>query len=67
MWRRWIRIAPVLLFLVGLYAAGCSKNPLRPDGNSPPETALPYAPIESDTTTFRVRLYWSGYDRDGPE
>lgn len=65
MWRSWIRIAPVLLVSVFLYAAGCSKDPLRPDGNSPPETALTYAPVESDTTTFRVHLYWSGSDQDG--
>jgi hypothetical protein len=68
MWQRWIRIAPVLLVMLLLYLAGCSKNPTSPlDGrrNQFPETELTYAPVESTTTMFRVHVYWYGFDRDG--
>jgi hypothetical protein len=30
-----------------------------------PETELTFAPIEFDTTTFRVHFYWNGWDKDG--
>jgi len=40
------------------------KPPPKPSPLDP-ETELTYAPIENDTTSFRVRFYWNGYDRDG--
>ena len=65
------RSAPVLVALLavlgGGYLLGCSssvKPPPKPAALDP-ETELTYAPIENDTTTFRVRFYWNGYDRDG--
>lgn len=68
MWQRWIRIAPVLLVMLLLYLAGCSKNPtsvLDRGRHQFPETELTYAPVEADTASFRVHLYWYGYDNDG--
>jgi len=48
-------------------ASSCSKTkPLIYDvRNQHPETALTYAPVQYDTTSFRVHFYWSGYDNDG--
>lgn len=64
---RWHRAAVLLLPLAVLYLSSCSKNPvtIREYGRLRPETELTYAPLETDTTTFRVHLYWYGYDRDG--
>jgi hypothetical protein len=67
------RVASVLLvvvqgLLISALVAGCSKKPLGLDGfhrNEAPETQLTYAPLEADTTSFRVHLYWNGYDSDG--
>jgi hypothetical protein len=65
------RAAPLIVSLVlalgALYIAGCSDS-VKPPPKPPaldPETELTYAPIEKDTTSFRVRFYWNGYDRDG--
>ncbi|MDM7914092.1 MAG: hypothetical protein ACE15D_01695 [Candidatus Eisenbacteria bacterium] len=45
---------------------GCREQSTAPiDRNSPPETFLTSAPGDSQTTFYRVRLYWSGADRDG--
>lgn len=60
-------ILSLLLALGAGYLLGCSDSvkppPKHVDQN--PETELTFAPIERDTTTFRVHFYWSGYDRDG--
>ena len=56
----------ILLALGVLYLAGCSSVETPPTpGNKYPETQLTYAPIELDTTTFRVHFYWNGSDVDG--
>ena len=57
---------PLLGLAVVLCASSCSKTPTTPHGHiSSPETELTYAPVESDTTTYRVHLYWNGFDDDG--
>jgi hypothetical protein len=45
---------------------GCadSVKPIRIE-NSSPGTGLTYAPLDSDTTYYRVHIYWEGFDRDG--
>ncbi len=60
--------------IVGLAAAlilaawvGCGKK-ITPPETPPlqnPETELTYAPLEGDTSTFRVHFFWNGYDNDG--
>ena len=48
--------------------AGCSKEPtraIREVRAQAPQTELTYAPLEFDTTNFRVHLYWNAYDNDG--
>ena len=46
--------------------AGCSRTP-TPTAPKPkdPETVLTYAPLEGDTTSYRIHFYWNGYDDDG--
>lgn len=64
------RVASLVFAIVlGLGAeqmAGCS-NSVKPPKRAPsdPETELTYAPVDNDTTSFRVRLYWNGFDKDG--
>ena len=65
------RIASLaLIFVIGLETAlviGCANSvepPLRP-ASLDPETELTYAPLENDTTSVQVQLYWNGFDRDG--
>jgi hypothetical protein len=50
-----------------LFAASCSKGPPNIAKPNPldPQTELTFAPIEFDTTAFRVHFYWNGYDDDG--
>ena len=47
--------------------ASCSKAPTPParPQELAPQTELTYAPVEYDTTAFRVHFYWNGYDDDG--
>lgn len=54
------------LAIAAAWASGCadSVKPPRPQ-ESDPETELTYAPVQNDSTYFRVHLYWSGTDRDG--
>lgn len=63
-----LKSVPLLLVaLVAALFAGCGKD----TGTGPkplpraPETELTYAPISGDTTGYRVRLFWNGYDTDG--
>lgn len=53
--------------MVVLWAVSCSKAPTPPKTppHLDPQTELTYAPVEFDTTSFRVHFYWSGYDDDG--
>jgi hypothetical protein len=59
----------ILTFLAAwgvVYLAGCSKvDAPPPPGPQAPETQLTYAPVDLDTTTFRVHFYWNGSDKDG--
>ncbi len=50
-----------------LLLGGCSKsNPGESGpGNLPPDTFLSHAPAEGDTTSYRVRMDWYGWDADG--
>jgi hypothetical protein len=67
MLRRSARLLVALLLLGGGHLLGCSSSVKPPPKPVPldPETELTYAPLDHDTTTFRVRFYWNGYDRDG--
>ena len=68
MMRRFAPLLVVLLLFLGAgQLIGCSNSVKPPAKPVPldPETELTYAPIENDTTTFRVRFYWNGSDRDG--
>ena len=55
----------LLLFALACLVGACSKpgTPLREPNT--PETVLTYAPLEGDTSSFQLHLYWSGFDRDG--
>ena len=57
----------LLGLMVVLWAASCSKGPTAPakPPAQAPQTELTYAPIQYDTTTFRVHFYWNGFDDDG--
>jgi hypothetical protein len=66
--RTLLRIVPALsLALVAALFAGCGKD--AETGPKPvkqaPETELTYAPLEGDTSGYRVRLFWNGFDKDG--
>src|SRR5436190_7853049 len=66
--RRIALLALALVITLGAaYLAGCAnsvKPPLKP-ASLDPETELTYAPVENDTTSVHVQLYWNGFDRDG--
>jgi hypothetical protein len=53
--------------VVMLWGVSCSKGPTVPPKPQKlfPETELTYAPVQYDTTTFRVHFYWNGFDDDG--
>lgn len=57
----------LLGFVAVLWVASCSKGPTVPPKPVPldPQTELTFAPIQYDTTTFRVHFYWNGFDDDG--
>jgi hypothetical protein len=69
--KRPLRVRRVCSALVGvvvvLWAASCAKAPTPPAKHveQTPQTELTYAPVQYDTTTFRVHFYWTGYDDDG--
>jgi len=67
--RSGVRNVGLVLLALGtlLLASSCSKRPVGPDRIEiyGPETELTYAPVQYDTTSFRVHLYWNGYDNDG--
>ena len=59
---------PILAVSIALaLASSCSKGrqPFTPPPKQDPQTELTYAPVEYDTTTFRVHLYWNGFVDDG--
>lgn len=53
--------------LAAALSGGCAKDigagptPVR----QAPDTELTYAPLEGDTSEYRVRLFWNGFDKDG--
>src|SRR5688572_18408582 len=62
------RRSPCLVtLLLAATLAGCadSVEPPPPPPKLTPETELTYAPLPGDTTAFRVRFFWNGYDKDG--
>ncbi len=62
---RYIGLIPMIV-LAFIFAASCSKvTPPKPPAHLDPQTELTFAPIEFDTTAFRVHFYWSAYDDDG--
>ena len=68
MHRRSIALIVTAILAVGVgYLAGCSNSvkPPPPPASQNPETELTFAPINGDTTLFRVHFYWNGYDKDG--
>ena len=68
MHRRAITLVSILVLATGIgYLAGCS-NSVKPPPPPPalfPETELTFAPLQGDTTLFRVHFFWNGYDKDG--
>src|SRR5437762_2149922 len=68
MHRRAITLISILALATGTgYIAGCSnsvKPPPTPQAQFP-ETELTFAPLQGDTTLFRVHFYWNGFDKDG--
>lgn len=57
-----------LLLACGVgHLIGCSNSVKPPRTPTPqdPETELTFGPIANDTTSFRVHIYWNGYDADG--
>lgn len=66
--RRFVVLTTLTLVALGLlYMTGCGNKVTPPETppSQTPETELTYAPLPGDTTTFRVRFYWNGYDKDG--
>src|SRR5216117_998585 len=61
------RVAVFLLALGACHLIGCSDSVKPPGKHEPtdPETVLTFAPLENDTTSFRVHFYWNGTDADG--
>jgi hypothetical protein len=59
-------VVACLVLGAALVLTGCGeKDPGGVDPNTPPETALSFAPDEGDTVVYRVRLNWFGWDPDG--
>jgi hypothetical protein len=53
-----------LLGVVGYL--GCSKpTDVKPPVPKDPETELTYAPLQGDTSSFRIHFFWNGFDEDG--
>jgi hypothetical protein len=51
---------------LGFLAPGCrDQTALTVDRNIPPETVITGAPGDSQTSFYRVRLFWDGFDQDG--
>ncbi len=67
LYRSALRVAVLLMVVGAWHLIGCSnsvKPPAKP-ALQDPETELTFAPIENDTTSFRVHFYWNGTDLDG--
>ncbi|HEY3155415.1 MAG TPA: hypothetical protein VGK76_02150 [Candidatus Eisenbacteria bacterium] len=63
---RYIGLIPMIV-VAFIFAASCSKGPNAPPPppHLDPQTELTFAPIEFDTTAFRVHFFWNAYDDDG--
>ena len=57
----------LLVLVAAFWGLSCAKGPTVPKRPVPldPQTELTYAPVQYDTTTFRVHFYWTGFDDDG--
>jgi hypothetical protein len=69
---RFAREAGMRRTLLGLLAigllilAGCGKRVVEPNHRGhAPDTQLTLGPVEGDTVSFWVHLYWSAFDADG--
>ncbi len=66
--RRAIPLIVILILAIGAaYLIGCADSvtpPVPPDPLDP-ETELTFAPLNYDTTSFRVRVFWNGTVKDG--
>jgi hypothetical protein len=62
--KSWIVPLPALLLIV---LTGCGKEVVKPGERrgTAPDTQITLAPVEGDSVSFRVHLYWNGYDSDG--
>jgi hypothetical protein len=58
-------VLAVALFAALLGACAKDAETTKPRASLAPETELTYAPLEGDTSGYRVRLYWNGHDQDG--
>ena len=57
----------IACLVLAVVVAGCAEEATAPPTPDPaaPETELTFAPLEGDTSTFRIHFYWNGSDRDG--
>jgi len=55
------------IFLLVVQAAGCTSDKLVGThvSNEPPKVWLTIGPPEGSVTSYRVHVYWSGWDSDG--
>ncbi|MBD3349089.1 MAG: hypothetical protein GF400_07845 [Candidatus Eisenbacteria bacterium] len=63
--RRLIGATVVTLALLALVLVGCEKDMGELKPNLAPETTLSFSPEQGDTSNYRVRMNWFGWDPDG--
>lgn len=62
--RRLTAVAILCVIAAALVLAGCGKYGAR-EANERPETTLSFSPDMGDTSNYRVRMNWFGWDPDG--
>jgi len=63
--KHWIAAGLAVLLALGAMG-GCSKfDAGDPNPNIKPETTLSFSPADGDTSNYRVRMNWFGWDPDG--
>lgn len=63
--KHWIAAGLAVLLVLGAMG-GCTKfDAGDPNPNIPPETTLSFSPDQGDTSNYRVRMNWFGWDPDG--
>jgi hypothetical protein len=66
MWmKRLIAVVLVGGLLLAALLTGCTKGAGDRRPNLPPETMLSFSPEDGDTSSYRVRMNWFGWDPDG--